>query len=349
MDKLSYKIKVLILIGVATLIGMSSCNNYLDVVPDDGLATIETAFNLRSTAKRYLGTCYSYMTREGASGSDPALLGGDELWDLVGRSVSNTNVRVPSTMFQIARGLQSATTVYSNDWAAMYQGIRCCDILIDNVDIVPDMEGWEKLQWKAEAKFLKAYYHFNLIRKWGPIPIVKKSLPIDASVEEVRVFRDPVDDGFDYVIELLNEAIPDLPLVNPSVDEYGRINQIIAASFKARVAVYAVSPLFNNNVDQAPLVDSRGIQLFSQNKSEADQLKRWENAVTACREAIDLCALANVKLYEYDNEYRVNDTLYLDFTLRGLMCKRWNEEIIWGNTQRSHTVGDGQQRLNLIF
>ncbi len=337
MDKLSYKIKVLILIGVATLIGMSSCNNYLDVVPDDGLATIETAFNLRSTAKRYLGTCYSYMTREGASGSDPALLGGDELWDLVGRSVSNTNVRVPSTMFQIARGLQSATTVYSNDWAAMYQGIRCCDILIDNVDIVPDMEGWEKLQWKAEAKFLKAYYHFNLIRKWGPIPIVKKSLPIDASVEEVRVFRDPVDDGFDYVIELLNEAIPDLPLVNPSVDEYGRINQIIAASFKARVAVYAASPLFNNNVDQAPLVDSRGIQLFSQNKSEADQLKRWENAVTACREAIDLCALANVKLYEYDNEYRVNDTLYLDFTLRGLMCKRWNEEIIWGNTQSDLT------------
>lgn len=72
MDKLSYKIKVLVLIGVATLTGMSSCNNYLDVVPDDGLATIETAFNLRSTAIRYLGTCYSYMTGEGASGSDPA-------------------------------------------------------------------------------------------------------------------------------------------------------------------------------------------------------------------------------------------------------------------------------------
>lgn len=344
MYKLLYKIKVLVLTGIVTLTGMSSCSEYLDVVPNDGLATIETAFNLRSTAKRYLGTCYSFMTEEGTSGYDPALLGGDELWDLVGRSVTNTTGRVPSSMFQIARGLQSASTVYANDWASMYQGIRCCDILIDNLDVVPDMEEWEKLQWKAEAKFLKAYYHFNLIRKWGPIPIIKKSLPIDASVEDVRVYRDPVDEGFNYVIELLNEAIPDLPLVNPSVDEYGRINQLIAASLKARVMVYAASPLFSNNMDQASLVDSRGIQLFSQNKSEADLQKRWQDAATACKEAIDLCTQANVKLYNYDDEYRVNDTLRLDFTLRGVMCKRWNEEIIWGNTQSNSTqLGMWQQ------
>ncbi len=337
MYKLIYKFKVLVFTGVLTITGMSSCSDYLDVVPDDGLATIETAFNLRSTAKRYLATCYSYMTEEGTSGYDPALLGGDELWDLVGRNVSNTSARVPSSMFQIARGLQSASTVYANDWADKYQGIRCCDILMDNIDIVPDMEEWEKKQWKAEAKFLKAYYHFNLIRKWGPIPIIRKSLPIDASVEDVRVYRDPVDDGFEYVVELLDEAIPDLPLVNPSVDEYGRVNQIIAASLKARVKVYAASPLFNNNVDQATLVDSRGIQLFSQNKSEAEQQKRWQDAATACKEAIDLCSQANIKLYKYDDEYRVNDTLHLDFTLRGVMCDRWNEEIIWGNTQSNST------------
>ena len=38
-----------------------SCNKYLDVVPDDGVARIDMAFNLRSSAIRYLGTCYSYM------------------------------------------------------------------------------------------------------------------------------------------------------------------------------------------------------------------------------------------------------------------------------------------------
>ena len=347
MNKRTDIIKKIKLAALVLIVGLTACNKYLNVVPDDGMATIETAFNLRSTAIRYLGTCYSYMTEEGASQYDPALLGGDELWDLVGRKVTNTSGRVPSNMFQIARGLQNATTVYGNDWAYMYQGIRCCDILVENIDDVPDMQEWEKKQWKAEVKFLKAYYHFNLIRKWGPIPIIRESLPIDATVEEVRVFRDPIDECFDFVIELLDEAIPDLPLENASVDEYGRVNQAIAAALKARVMVYAASPLFNNNVDQASLIDSRGVQLFAQGKSETEQLKRWENAVEACKTAIDLAEQANKKLYQYDNSYRVNDTLFLDFTLRGMMCQRWNEEIIWGNTQTNWTQLSMWQRLTV--
>ena len=64
-----------------------SCNKFLDVVPNDGIATLDMAFNLRSTAERYLGTCYSYMPIEGNVIHDPAMLTGDELWDLVGRIV----------------------------------------------------------------------------------------------------------------------------------------------------------------------------------------------------------------------------------------------------------------------
>ena len=48
-----------------TCFGVIDCNKYLDVVPDDGLPSIETAFNLRNSAIRYLATCYSYMTSEG--------------------------------------------------------------------------------------------------------------------------------------------------------------------------------------------------------------------------------------------------------------------------------------------
>ena len=138
-----------------------SCNKYLDVVPDDGVARIDMAFNLRSSAIRYLGTCYSYMPVDGNVIHDSAMLTGDELWDLVGRIVSNTNARVPNGYFQIARGFQSASNVRANDWADMYKGIRCCDILVENIDRVPDMTLQEKMQWKAEVTFLKAYYHFH--------------------------------------------------------------------------------------------------------------------------------------------------------------------------------------------
>ena len=166
----------------------------------------------------------------------------------------------------------------------MYRGIRCCDILVENVDDVPDMTSAEKMQWKAEAKFLKAYYHFNLIRKYGPVPIVRQSLDMDSSIEEVRVYRDPIDSCFAYIFELLDEAQPYLPLIPLSDEEYGRATQCICAAFKAKVAVYAASPLFNGNQDFYSLVDNRGEHLFP-TKTDEEKLKAWKYAMDACESA----------------------------------------------------------------
>ena len=313
-----------------------SCNKFLDVVPNDGIATLDMAFNLRSTAERYLGTCYSYMPIEGNVIHDPAMLTGDELWDLVGRIVSNTSARVPNTYFQIARGYQSASNVYANDWADMYRGIRCCDILVENVDRVPDMTRTEKQQWKAEATFLKAYYHFNLVRKWGPVPVIRESLPIDSDVETVRVYRENIDDCFDYILELLDQAYNDLPLLPESTDQYGHITKPVCKALKAKVAVYAASPLFNGNEEEASLVDNQGRQLFP-SKTPEQKLARWTYAVTACKEAIDECALANIKLYDKSyvkQDYRMVDSLMTTVTLRKAFSENWNTEVVWGNTQR---------------
>lgn len=326
------------LLAAASLYGVNGCNKFLDVVPDDGLASIETAFNLRSTAIRYLATCYSYMTNDGVAGQDSGMLTGDDLWDLDSR-VTTYLYNKNYASFPIAKGLQSAAICYNSDWESMYEGIRCCDILVENIDKVPDMNEDEKQQWKAEVSFLKAYYHFNLIRKWGPVPIIRESLPIDSNVEEVRVYRDNIDDCFDFVLDLLDEALPYLPIVNPSDDELGRVTKPICAALKAKVAVYAASPLFNGNEEEASLVDGRGQRLFPA-KSDADKLKRWEDALEACEDALDICEEANLKLYErtyVEQDYRMCDSLVTDLTIRNAFCERWNSELIWGNTQVSTT------------
>lgn len=346
MKKIFVKISIC-LAAAASFFGVSSCNGFLNVVPDDGLATIETAFNLRSTAIRYLATCYAYIPQDGIPGGDPAMLGGDEMWDLWGRIVTNTSARIPNSYFYIARGQMTANSVYANDWANMYQGIRCCDILCDNVDKVPDMDEWEKKQWKAEAKFIKAFYHFHLVRKWGPVPVIKKSLPIDSDVEEVRVYRDNIDDCFDYIFSLLDEAMEDLPLVNQSSDELGRVTKAMCASLKARVATYAASPLFNGNEQESGLVDKRGTVLFTQ-KNDEQKLERWKYALEACTDALQVCKDAGITLYKSDNvklEYPIvrtgigyNDTLVTDLTLRNSFYKRWSSEVIWGNTQTNTSL-----------
>lgn len=327
-----------------------SCNNWLDVVPDNDIASVEKAFNLRSTAIRYLSTCYSYMTQEGVPGTDDGMITGDEIWDLVGRGASNMASRVPNTLFNIARGLQSANRVYGNDFESMYDGIRCCDILVEHVNDVPDMTRQEKEQWIAEVTFLKAYFHFNLLKKWGPIPIVEQSLPIDSDIETVRVYRDNVDDCFDFILRLLDEAYPNLMPTIPSSDEYGRITQPICAALKARVATYAASPLFNGNPEEIGLVDNQGRQLFPQ-KSDEQKLARWKYAMEACARALKVCDSLGMRLYDTTNIiYPFNDTLRTSLVLRNSVTERYsenggNQEIIWPNTQTSRSSMTMYQRL----
>src|SRR3546814_18733723 len=92
-----------------------------------------------------------------------------------------------------------------NEWECMsqlFKGIRDCNIFMENIDKVPDMDDMEKDRWKAEAKFLKAYYHFWLLRLYGPIPVIRENIPISAGPEDVKVVREPVDAVVDYIVQI---------------------------------------------------------------------------------------------------------------------------------------------------
>ena len=330
-----------VLVAVTASVFAFSCNKYLDIVPDDGIATLEMAFNMRSQAIKSLSSCYQYMATVTAGYLDyPGFSGGDELYvrkNQIGNKYWNP------TSAPIALGMQNVTSVYANDFQAMYQAIRYCNTMVEEVDNVPDMAQWEKEQWKAEAKVLKALYMFHLVRKWGPVPIVRENLPVGASIEVSRVYRDNIDDCFDYMLELLDEAIPNLYDKPFSPQEYGRITKPIAATLKAKIAVSAASPLFNGNEEMNGLVDKRGQRLFP-SKTDEQKAARWTAAVQACEEAIDICDHANINtLYTYDGSFRGDEHLVREFTLRGCISEDFNVEVIWANTQNAGSNRQLQQ------
>lgn len=303
----------------------NSCSNYLDIVPEDGLATLENAFSMRSEAEKYLWTCYSYMPKDGDVTLDPSILGGDELW-----STYNLSWHVfDDAMFRIALGLQNANAPIANYWTSTYQALRTCNIFLENIASVPDLPVRERIEWEGEVNFLKAYYHFYLLRSYGPVPLVKENLSIDAPSSEVRVSREPVDVCVDYIASLLDTAIIQLPdrIINPTRDQ-GRATKKIAAALKAKILVFAASPLFNGNNDQAKLVNRDGAKLFNPEKD----VQKWVRAATACKEAIDLCQ-PEVSLYKYNTTAVLSDTIIQELTIRNTFTEKWNSEIIWANTQ----------------
>lgn len=319
-----------IFILTVSIAALASCSKYLDVVPDN-VRSLEYSFHLRSEAKKYLHTCYSYLPSFAARQSNQGFFGADEMW------APETSVPSYASM-SIAMGRQTAAGPLMSYWTGsgsvpdLWEGINQCNVFLENVYSVPDMDVWEKDQWTAEVKFLKAYYHFLLVRAYGPIPIIRENLPISTPIEEARVFRDPVDEVFEYIVELIQEAEDGLPmyLLNEEL-EYGRITYPIAVGMKAKILTYAASPLFNGNSEYADFTNKNGRHLFN---ASYDPTK-WQRAADALKVAIDVAHEAGHKLYEFQltpQTQNVSTITKKQLDIRGAFTERWNEEILWAHS-----------------
>ncbi|MFV0345649.1 MAG: RagB/SusD family nutrient uptake outer membrane protein [Bacteroidales bacterium] len=332
-------IKKYTIILTGLLIG--GCSDYLDVAPDN-IATIDIAFRNRTDAERYLFTCYSYCPRIKDIFSNPALSAGDEAWPYDNLKPDGAGyVPTNSVLFDIPMGLQSVTSPLADYWSGarggvnLWQGIRDCNVFLENIDRTVDLDEEERKRWVAEVIFLKAYYHYFLLRMYGPIPIVKENLPVSISIADVKIFREPVDECFDYVVQLLDEASVNLPLViEDRANELGRITKPAALALKADVLVTAASPLFNGNSDYAAFRDERGIDLFT---SEYDPQK-WQKAADACLDAINYCHEAGIRLLSENDvneggRYSLPDSLKRSLIARVVVTEKWNPEQIWSSTE----------------
>lgn len=333
-------------------LSLTSCSDYLDIVPDN-IATIEQVFNTREGAFQMLYTCYDYVPRPANILQNPAFLCGDEACVATFMDPDYYYYRNKSTAY-IADGKQETTNPLLNYWdggdysslgqkwgdaddpsiiKSLWAGIRNCNIMIDNIDKVPDMKVEEKAQWKAETQVLKAYYHYYLMQLYGPIPYMDVNLDVSLSPEEVQREREPVDEVVNKIVATLDEAINSKALpevVTGRQNDLGRINLPVAMAIKAKVLVLAASPLFNGNKLFAELKNKDGVSLISTEYS----VEKWEKAAQACKDAILAANNAGMGFYEFNaaaNGLAVSDKTVLELSLRGQMTENTNNtELVWG-------------------
>ena len=316
---------------IILLAGLFSCDNYLDIVPDQ-TQQVDLLFERKEVAYTALATCYAYLPKnDGVYTSFMTM--SDEITTPISKETDGV---------RIMKGQQSASNPKFGLWSgwsdqgSLWEGIRHCNILIENIHNVVDMTEEEMNSWAAEAKFLKAYYHFLLFTYYGPIPIVDENLPISASDNEVRVKRSTVDLSVDYIVQTIDDAILDLPVRELSSNDLGRIDQVIAKSIKSRVLLYAASPLFNGNSEMySGFINEDGEHYFNQTY---DQTK-WDLAKDASLDAINAALENGVGLYEfsstppnYEDEYEESEFLRTLYDLKYTIVDKWNSELIWGNS-----------------
>jgi hypothetical protein len=343
--------KIFLLLVIAAMC-FTSCESYLDIVPDN-VTTVEDLFTTKTDARSALAKIYSYLPVIDDIENTPFLLGDEYV--CVQDGADNNSSRLVGQ--RIMRNLQSLSAPLMDLWTGTaeakhyYVGMRHCDLVIEHVDLVSDMTEQEKEEMKAQVKFLKAYYAFLLIKQYGPI-VLPQYLDTDED-DPAKLFpaRVTIDESFDYVISLMREAIPGLRVKVLSAD-YGQVDQTVAKSILAQVMVYRASPFFNGNSDLYGLFKNADeVHFFPQTEDK----EKWKEALDALDEAIKVCEDNGIKLYEY---YRLKpydyDTAFFReypdvaqnyYNRRFVVAEPWNSELVWGRSAIFNYRSNGENRI----
>ena len=92
-------------------------------------------------------------------------------------------------------------------------GIRQASIFIENVHVCDKVTEEEVIDFKAQARFVRAFYYWKLLQKYGPIPLLpEKGLDYTKSYTELSIPRSSYDECVEYIVSELAIAAKDLPM-----------------------------------------------------------------------------------------------------------------------------------------
>lgn len=209
-------------------------------------------------------------------------------------------------------------------WKAVRQGF----LLIENIDNVPDLTDAERSSMVAQAKCLIAARYFDLFSVYGGLPIIDHTYT--GTENSLELPRASVERTVDFMVKLLDEAIPDLRWAydgNTSDSDESNVGRWTAAgarALKAKILLIAASPLYNNaqpyygNTTQA---EQDSLVWYGDFKQE-----RWERALQACQDFMDANA-ANGNYYQLWQATGTTADAYRQAYRKGYIAQESHEVI----------------------
>ena len=267
-------------VGLTSLVG---CSDYLDSdYLFDERMSIEDVFSNRDYTNRWLARGYSYLSngylQDVCSKRDYPFNfaddmyygdGGYEKWKSGQYSESGVN------------------NSSSGIWKNAYLGIRQVAIFLNNIDKNKEFTEEEITDFKGQAHFLKAYYYWLMLRAFGPVPIIPdEGVDYTKEYDELAYPRNSYDECVDYITGELLKAAERLPLQR-SVQEVLRPTRGAALALRAKILLYAASPLFNGKAPEvvsSALVNKDGKRLLPETYDES----KWAKAAAAAKDVMDL-------------------------------------------------------------
>jgi len=220
-------------IGIISIITFTACgDNFLERAPDLNLDE-EKVFGSYENAFKFQTDIYTNLKKGfnvlGSFQPAPLACATDEAEASSGWHTSNT-LNVGS--------YDGIDDVIGND----YTGIRKANVFLSKINIIPFPSNEVKDQLMGEVYFLRAFFFHDIIKRYGGMPILNDKLLYPS--DDLKLPRNSYKECVEAILSDLNTAISLLP-VKVEDKEIGRATKGAAMALKARVLLYAASPLWN--------------------------------------------------------------------------------------------------------
>ncbi|MDD2477115.1 MAG: RagB/SusD family nutrient uptake outer membrane protein [Dysgonamonadaceae bacterium] len=188
-------------------------------------------------------------------------------------------------------------------WDQAYSINRMLNILIEKLPESTNSQDFITSR-VADARFLRAFNYFALVKRYGGVPLITKEIAIDAPDEEIYPQRNSEQEIYDFVISEMD----DIEDVVKSFNTYGRVSQGAVLALKCRAALYAGS------IAQFGTVQLNGLLGIPQEQASSYYQKSYD----AAKKIIGLNKYA---LYNNDDNKVTN--------FKNIFLKEQNHEMIF--------------------
>lgn len=234
------KIKKIFIVTACAI--LCACgDDFFDVIPTDRLSDA-TFYKVERDFVTAVNAVYPFL--QGASTPNNSSNNQGGIIDDESMSDNAFNNRNWTGHFRVGNGSHSASDFQPGItgsilvWYPRYEGIRRANAVINRIVDVPFSSEALKARVIAEARFMRAYLHFDLAFKFGDVPLVTKELTIQEGSSVEQSSRKEV---IDFVLAELADIADDLP-ESYTGNNIGRITKGAALAFRARFALYAAGP-----------------------------------------------------------------------------------------------------------
>lgn len=246
------------------LLTAASCEGFLNMAPNEE-EDKDYIFEDYLRSLRYMDLLYYNMSPNWIGSGKFGSYYGNFLESATDMSDYSSSYGACNRSFNVGNWKHAAAATEVGIWSNCYSQIRRAYMFLENMENFNNEPEGRKITMEGECHFMLAYYYFELLKRYGGVPIVTGLLDLETDFKSFgRASEAEVSNFICKELDLAQDALP----YYWEEEEIGRANKVWCMALRSRLKLYMASPLHNPTNDKS----------------------KWLEAASASKEIIDYCS-----------------------------------------------------------